>query len=93
MNASHEAEPGDVIVVGSNTVGGKYLGGGRQLGEIMEDLGETGHEPDHVLWGAETPHAAQNVVSRSRCAGGVCLPQPLQAILRDLVRVGRAGFA
>ena len=50
MNANHRAEPGDVIVVGSQTVGGKAFGGERRLGEIMEVRGEPGHERYRVLW-------------------------------------------
>ena len=50
MNAtSHHAEPGDVIIVGSHTIGGAS-GVERRIGEILEVRGDPGRERYRVLW-------------------------------------------
>lgn len=48
---AHRVQPGDVVVIE-----GHHVGEGRRTGEILEVLGETGHEHYRVRWedGRET---------------------------------------
>ena len=61
-----ETKPGDLIVIEAH-----HVGGGHRTGEILEVLGESGHEHYRVRWddGAETVFYPSNDARIEHAAG------------------------